>query len=381
MARTYRPTQRRLAFTLVELLVAMALILFIMVILSEAFVAGLGSFRELKAVGDLEEKLRTATMILRRDLAADHFEGRRRLSDPNFWLTGQPREGFFYIHQQNPSVPEGQDSDGNPSYRATDHALWFSVKLRGNNQDRFFAANVPNNSPLVPYSPGGGQNGAYIPTNFFGQLSDGNFQDKPSPTASSSTYNSAWGEICYVLDLRNPTFAGSTPLYPLYRTQLAVVPDTRNVNNPKQGIQVGQMSSYLEMSCSPSSNIILFHNPTDLALNARALNPTPNNIQNGQDPSNPMNRQGNGTILLLTDVISFDVRVLKYMWRQSSQATDFSDLGPANATDQTFETSVNPPGQNSKLPPDYCISALEITIRVWDPKTEQARQVTIIQDM
>jgi hypothetical protein len=32
-------------------------------------------------------------------------------------------------------------------------------------------------------------------------------------------------------------------------------------------------------------------------------------------------------------------------------------------------------------PLDYCISALQISIRVWDAKTEQARQVTIIQDM
>ena len=39
---------RRSAFTLVEMLVATALVMFIMLILSEAFVAGLEAFRTLK---------------------------------------------------------------------------------------------------------------------------------------------------------------------------------------------------------------------------------------------------------------------------------------------------------------------------------------------
>src|SRR5262245_61577955 len=50
--------RRRSGFTIVELLVAMALILFIMAILSEAFVAGLKSVRDLKAVADMAERLR-----------------------------------------------------------------------------------------------------------------------------------------------------------------------------------------------------------------------------------------------------------------------------------------------------------------------------------
>src|SRR6266576_3124405 len=97
----------RKAFTLVEMLVAMALVIFITTILSEAFVAGLDAFRNLKAVGDLNDKLRTAATTLRRDLNADHFEGRRRLSDPGFWLQGPPREGFFRIDQGGPSIDEG----------------------------------------------------------------------------------------------------------------------------------------------------------------------------------------------------------------------------------------------------------------------------------
>ena len=46
----------------------MALITLIMSILSQAFVEGLDTFRRLKAIGDLEERLRTASLELRCDV-------------------------------------------------------------------------------------------------------------------------------------------------------------------------------------------------------------------------------------------------------------------------------------------------------------------------
>jgi prepilin-type N-terminal cleavage/methylation domain-containing protein len=63
----------RRGFTITELLVAMALITLIMSILSQAFVEGLESFRQLKGIGDLNERLRTAAIRLRTDAAAGHF--------------------------------------------------------------------------------------------------------------------------------------------------------------------------------------------------------------------------------------------------------------------------------------------------------------------
>src|SRR5438445_132449 len=86
-----RPRQ---GFTLVELLVAMALIMFIMAILAEAFAAGLDSYRQLKAVGDLHEKLRTATSQLRADLAAPHFANATySVSDPTFATSERSNAG------------------------------------------------------------------------------------------------------------------------------------------------------------------------------------------------------------------------------------------------------------------------------------------------
>ena len=66
-------SRARTGFMLVELLVAMALIVFVMAILSESFSAGAAAFRNLKAIGDMAERLRTAAVLLRRDLAETHF--------------------------------------------------------------------------------------------------------------------------------------------------------------------------------------------------------------------------------------------------------------------------------------------------------------------
>src|SRR4029077_4475858 len=92
-------------FTLVEMLLAMTLMIFVMLILSQCFVQGLETFSGLKSIGDMQEQLRTATTLLRADLSLDHFEGKRRLSDPlASFSTATPstpkiREGFFVIGQ------------------------------------------------------------------------------------------------------------------------------------------------------------------------------------------------------------------------------------------------------------------------------------------
>src|SRR5579862_9796107 len=120
--------RRRAGFTIVELLVAMALIVFIMAILAEAFVEGLKTFSKIKAVGDMNSRLRMTQTMMRDDLASDHFPGKRRLSDPTFWQQGPPPEGFFRVWH-NTGINTGGTyynegfADGVPSYYATDHWL------------------------------------------------------------------------------------------------------------------------------------------------------------------------------------------------------------------------------------------------------------------
>src|SRR5438552_800776 len=103
--------RRRTGFTLVEMLVSMALVIFIMVILSEAFVVALETFSKLKGIGDMEERLRMVATVLRSDLQADHFGDRTTLSSLNFDRDGPPTSGFFRIWQGAPITAEGTDPD------------------------------------------------------------------------------------------------------------------------------------------------------------------------------------------------------------------------------------------------------------------------------
>src|SRR5207253_3879645 len=106
----------------------------------------------------------------------------KRLSDANLWAGGPPREGFFRIWHGSPAFAgnkalgptsltqalnayEGWD-DGIPSWRSTDHALHFMVRLRGNSRDRFFSAAVPAGSPLSAYP---------LPTSRFQNVNGGFF--------------------------------------------------------------------------------------------------------------------------------------------------------------------------------------------------------------
>ncbi len=70
------PARARRGFTLVELLVAMALIVLIMSVVSQAFVEGLESFRHLKSVGDLAERLRESAVALAADIDSTNLEAR-----------------------------------------------------------------------------------------------------------------------------------------------------------------------------------------------------------------------------------------------------------------------------------------------------------------
>src|SRR4051794_37836162 len=97
----------RVAFTITELLVAMALIVFLMSIISAAFGAASKAFRDLKSAGDMAAKLRAIMSLLKRDLAARHLDNPpRRLGDGTWFSAMQPTsQGFFRIWQ-----------DGQPNY-------------------------------------------------------------------------------------------------------------------------------------------------------------------------------------------------------------------------------------------------------------------------
>jgi type II secretory pathway pseudopilin PulG len=392
----------RAAFTLTELLVAMALVVFIMAILAETFDTSVTTFRQMKRISDMNERLRTTATILRKYLLADHFEGKKRLSDPTFWNGGPPAEGFFRVAQMTPgsAIPsEGVDLDGNNSYRSVDHVLHFSVKLRGNGRGEVFRASVPSGSPLV--------NGA------FGSLypPDARFQD---PSSSNITFCSPWAEVAFFLQpvkvagvqLTTGPNGGGLPLYTLYLEQKLAVPSNDLFATTGNTVASGT-SGYSEISFYDpgSGNNLAFNTPQDLTMPARRMG--------GGGAAGVTSLSGytgliqtSGNDVLLTNVLSFDVRLLT---DQNVTFQSISQLGQSGYTltnnslisgPAIFDTWSNradnlfdyggwaTAGANNSIPlykntggNAISVKAIQITIRIWDERTQQTRQTSIIADL
>jgi prepilin-type N-terminal cleavage/methylation domain-containing protein len=421
--------RRRPGFTIVELLVALALILFIMAILSQAFISATSTFRNLKALGDMMTKLRATTQLLHSDLSADHFNGKRRLSDQDFFFYGPPQQGYFQIYQGsdptvpgNPSVLEGTDLNGFNSYRCVDQTLAFTIKVRGNQLGDFLTANAP--AQLLAASPSFGP---------------------PEARLQSNSYSYQWAEVAWFLKPSiNPatgkqdvtaadpiTGAAGVPLYTLYRRQRLAVPENSLVN---PAIPASQLPNCLELSCWPNgdpkqaSTNLYFNNPTDLTVPTRRFGggvPTAFTTL-AQDVAllKPANAAAlAGSDIQLTDVVSFEVRVNNpdfpfFFFFFSNNSVDpfvtlfdpslsfFRTGNPLFGNAMVYDTwstvvdglsdysqalqffffdfgqqatSITMPMWDGFSAPN--VQALQITLRIWDAKTNQTRQVTIVQAM
>jgi prepilin-type N-terminal cleavage/methylation domain-containing protein len=472
----------RRGFTIIELLVSMALIILIMAVLSEAFVSGLGAFRQLKGLGDMQERIRVAAVLLRRDLAANHFEGYRKLSDfDQYWIDpnigngnvlnppgvgqissigGRPQQGFFRIQTPPGTVQtfsstgatffanvalEGVDSDTIPSYTADPSwsptsavsnplarpVLHFASKLVPDRKDAL-RRDLLFSTPVPPSTTAG--------NSFIDQV------EGPPDFRQPGLLNSPWAEIAwFVLPSVDPVsgaqnFAGSTPLYSLYRRQRIMIAPRRDtflstatVPGPGGAVGVPALGQYYGVSVepdpTPGNNLLLWnteYSVAEMPYNGRAVgrsmmlqpqNPpgTPSTLAanaNGQFPTwysapIPVGSQANngfptnpltppepaqllGDDLVTTDVISFEIKVLR------PGDTDFRDLN-----DPALGTLPNPVAGQPPIPAytdpvtgwpgtyDTAttrqgwlrLAAIKIIIRVWDFKTQQARQVTVIQDL
>jgi type II secretory pathway pseudopilin PulG len=436
MLSEYRIMRRRNGFTIVELLVAMALIMFIMAILSTAFVTATTTFRNLKAIGDMANKLRSVTTLLQRDLGADHFEGKKRLSDPNFWSNGPPSQGYFRFWQGSPATLagpnnfiEGTDLDGIASYRSVDHMLAFTVKLRGDQMGDFMTA-----------GPHGG--GVVLGNVLFPGTAVPAFGPTEARYQLPNTYSFQWAEVAWYLQAQidpntgiQDTTSGGIPLWTLYRNQRLAVPDNNFVNPAQPSTNLTQ---FLEASCwpNPLTNTLYFNSPIDLTVPNRRFGmnlaspagvPTgattygltyPTLAQQIGTPPPPTLANLVNADIQATDVVSFDVRLLIaganlalpdptvslfnpiFVDYQNGNPNFSLPTGPrvfdtwSSLSDAYGNYSVwNLPGTTSPNPHHSIplwnattqsgpiIHAIQITIRIWDLKTEQTREVTIMQAM
>ena len=420
--------RRRTGFTLVEVLVSMALILFIMSILSAAFVAATSAVSDLKAAGDLADKLRGAVNVIRRDLEQDHFTDHVSGANPRLstlWSgspgSPPPALGFFRIYEGSPGVPEGVDLDNIPSFYQTTAALHFTVALTGSKRSDFLAALVPPNSPLTtPQSPAPDAGDLLL------KPPDQRYQDTPN------VYNSQLAEVALFLAPTGDQTDSGTPLYALYRRQFLAVPTGWTPpppgGNPPPS-QASEAPNYLEVSTVPSApepgaGALTFNDMAALTMPVRRfwMNRTnaagTYNLLQAQYPT--MTQSGAGETILpggfqsadliLTDVLSFDVRVLV------PADNDFHDLSDAQVQQysggnllfsspnlpRVFDTWSNQtdtltgksylnwmtPGSDASIPlyknssgQTISIQAIQVTLRVWDFKTKKTRQVTMVQQM
>lgn len=382
-------TRSRAGFTLIELMVSMTLTLVIMSILAQAFVIALDMFTGLKGIGDMQQNLRTATVLLRNDLGNDFFEGKRRLSDPTLISANAKIQAGFFALKQNSAVSvtvgasyynEGTDLNAMPSFRAVDHFLYFTVKRKGNRQQDFFTTVLNDlTTPSTTTSPA--LNTFFSSTTAYNvgvnQLNNETLTNVYPPAPGSpqnlAFYGSQWAEVLYYLvrtgsteEPNNPASIIGTPTFALYRAQFVMVPDSTNLVNKIGNVQFPIFGG---MSCYPGTNgFLTFYSPQDAALptNNRTFNPatfvSPTTMA-AIDPRLP-----SASTLVLPNVISFQVQVMPAVG-----GTTFVDMPGSGLYDTT---QFNVVGANT-----FGLKALQITMRVWDNKTRQARQATIVQDM
>lgn len=452
------------AFTLVELMVAMALIILMLSIMSQAFVIATGVMQGLKEVADMQEKIRPAITLLQRDLGGNHFEGSKKLSDPEFWDNGPPKEGYFMLWQDNAyDVLETTPTDVvgfSRSAAAANHMLAFTVKLPGKSPNDFFEC-----SSLPSF--GFGTIFTNATTNV--GMKDANIRRFESDI---NYIHSDWAEVAYFLGPHNAagvvTADGNTdgkanpsvlslPYFNLYRQQRLVLP-SYNI----AGVALPTAGANEEISCelvtTPGYN-----KPSDLTVPWKrmgnrtnvvntllsslpqppppidlGLNPSFNSYRNhylGSPQNNkplfsefPNTSTKVNTDIIATNVISFDVKLLtdnQYDYQSLSTIlgaagfynahTPVDNYGSPNprvfdtwTTDQgnaansipkydfgiwnsitgKWQPSGNTAGNNSLIPvwnwnnnTGLNIKAVQISLRIWDQKSNTAKMFVVVQKL
>jgi hypothetical protein len=141
------------------------------------------------------------------------------------------------------------------------------------------------------------------------------------------------------------------------------------------------------MSWRVVNNNLYFNNPTEL------VNPANRSFYFGTPgtlgvPVNytldPTDSAGRGATLLATNVVSFHVRVLRGTAPDFNRPNRQYDPDFVDISFDSSNTAMTVPGTDSNGNPvqiPVFITGMAVSLRVWDQKTQQARQITVVQDM
>ena len=397
--------QRRGGFTLVELLVACALTVLIMAVLATAFSTGMTTFSHLKSTVGLSEQLRSAETILRRDLEAVHLQdgdGQTiRVSDPrlaNSAWTGTGAKGYFEVLQATapggtPFVLEGTE-DGVPSFRATDHALFFTSKLSAASAQETFAGDVPPRDATT-----GDDVSLQSLTDF-------------TPTGSNA-FVGAWSEVgvflvpTSVFTTDDGTPGTRLPLYNLIRkSRVLATAATSARQTPSPNTQAGIQTfrdnypdacistriagttgalSYIFMNDADTLKFRVNRlgyvatnaspGPTEVAVMPNIPPPGVNPIYPFSSIKNQTSSSKDGTDVLVTNVVSMHVRVMDGTGKFKDKMTDLvpAYTFPASAAEGYRLDTAAPVGVQMR--------AVQIKLRVYDTKNHLTRQMTMTFDL
>ena len=407
MIRTTTPRTRP-GFTLVELMVSAAVCVLIMAILATVFQLSIDTVRQTKSTGDLMTQLRASGEVIKRDLRAEHFlddgsEPRhRRVSEQRFDLllvsgmagsytlgrAAPPIGGFFRIRSTQ-GVSEGADADGMASSRATDHYLHFTSILDASDGNPYTA--VVNGRP---YTKRAAEIAYFL-----------------DPTESGTTGGTGTTKLyhlirCQRLAATSPSDLTADPLPASDPAVISVRPsganyvvntlaDLTNPNNRLGGgvgahpkLAAGNDTQLATISASPNligddiliSNVISFEVKVQWQANADPKLPTsanpvafPGNTDDPFDALPPVPTAGNTT---LTGQRVFDSWTAGSTTMANPADPIWSDLDP---TSGSFKAGAN--GKPNAIPLLIRVKAVQIHIRVFDPKLKTTRQMTIVQDL
>jgi prepilin-type N-terminal cleavage/methylation domain-containing protein len=295
---------RRSGFTLVEMLVAVALVLFIMSIFAMLMQSAMQGVRDAKGINAVDQKLRNAVTLMKADLRQVYLaNGGTRFSPAELFTRRDriPTAGYFSIYENSRALPQGVDEYGNQITVDYDDILAMTVARRGDSASEMFygrANTYVDNLPATPYGK--------VTVNGTAKVDVGTYLDNlwSSPSSrfdvpSNQMLTSKFAEVIYFARpqgetptlheiVGDPWAFGNTgglnsqslPVQPrtftLYRRQLLVLDDDAMNRPPANGRGVGPVlipgsngapgvSPYNALDVSMSRELVLNGGGVELA--------------------------------------------------------------------------------------------------------------------
>lgn len=386
MLRTRTPA-RRPGFTIVELMVSAAICVVIMTILATCFQISIDTMRHMRSTAEMADQLRAATTVIERDLAGspdrptEHFlaepnkpNGGVQVSNQRLDLVGwtPPRGGFFRVRSFEPPATgrEGADAIGISSSRssgtlrsngtlADGNLLHFTSVLSGQSEADFYYARVP--------------------------------------AGTENKHRARAAEIAYFLDPvpRGRTTTGLDTFQLIRRQRLVGKTDIEASQLPSSSRGGVDDSAVIALKDAGGGNMqaCTLADLVDQANRLGGANGTPlaTTDAGASDASlAPLSKNPSrlGDDVLLSNVLSFEVKLIWTPGTGEPRPRLF-----ATNTDNPFDTiqgASQAAGQNpakvefdTRPSPPFAVrvQAIQIRLRIWDPKLQAARQVTLVQDL